>query len=231
MDVTLLQELNQARAARRAVMLVTHLDTGAQRLIHRGDVAETDPLAEEAGKRFLSGKSGLFSDADGAELFLTVHLPPPRLVIIGAVHISKALVPMAQLAGFDVRVIDPRGAFATEARFPAGLLHADWPEDVLAQHPLDPYTALAAVTHDPKIDDFPLEQALRTGCFYVGALGSRKTHGKRVERLLAAGLSEAQIQRIDAPIGLSIGAASPAEIAVSVLASIIAALRLPAETR
>ncbi|MBO0346490.1 XdhC family protein [Roseibium sp. CAU 1637] len=229
MDVGLLQTLNTERAARRAAILVSPLDGRPQRLIKHSDSWQDDPLAEALERRFRSGKSGIVEIADGPDLFLTVQVPPPRLVIIGAVHISKALVPMAQIAGFDVAVIDPRGAFASEARFPADILHADWPEDVLNTAPLDPFTALAAVTHDPKIDDYPLISALKSDCFYVGALGSRKTHGKRAERLQAAGLTTSQINRIDAPIGLDIGAASPEEIAVAVLGQIISALRKPTE--
>ncbi|WP_417672292.1 XdhC family protein [Roseibium sp.] len=225
MDHALLSALNTEHAARRAAILITDMATGAQRLVRKGDDLGSDPLADELAKRFRSGKSGLVETNDGTSAFLTVMVPSPRLVIIGAVHISQALVPMAEIAGFDVTVIDPRTAFATEERFPAGSLKADWPEDVLKDTPLDAFTALAAVTHDPKIDDFPLQEALKTGCFYVGALGSRKTHGKRVERFLAAGLTEDQIASIDAPIGADIGAASPSEIAVAVLTNIIAALR------
>lgn len=225
MDLSLLSALNGERAARRAAILVTDVATGAQRLIKREEDYGADPLHEELARRFRSGKSGMIEDGDGASFFLTVSVPPPRLVIIGAVHISQALTPMAELAGFDVTVIDPRTAFATEDRFPGGALYAEWPEDVLKDRPLDPFTAVAAVTHDPKIDDTPLIEALRTGCFYVGALGSRKTHAKRVERFLDAGLTQADIDRIDAPIGLDIGAASPSEIAVAVLAGIIGALR------
>ena len=191
-------------------------------------VREGDQVAGELGealaKAFRSGKSTTV-EAEGRPLFLNVHVPPPRLVVIGAVHISQALAPMAAIAGFDMEIIDPRTAFATPERFPDVALFAEWPEDVLKERPLDPYTALAAITHDPKIDDFALAAALRAGCFYVGALGSRKTHGKRVERLLAMGVSAAEIERIHAPIGLDIGAASPAEIGVAVLAQIIQALR------
>ncbi len=225
MEISLLQTLNADRAARRAAILVTEVKTGAQRLVRQGDDLATDPLGEELQKRLRSGKSGMVEDASGKALFLTVSVPPPRLVIIGAVHISQALVPMAEIAGFDVTVIDPRTAFATVERFPERILKADWPQDVLKETPLDSYTALVAVTHDPKIDDFPIQTALETGCFYVGALGSRKTHGTRVDRLKAAGVSEAALSRIQAPIGLDIGAASPAEIAVAVLGAVISALR------
>jgi len=154
-----------------------------------------------------------------------VHLPPPRIVAIGAVHISQALAPMARLAGFDIEIIDPRTAFATPERFEGSKVHADWPETVLAARPLDAFTAVAALTHDPKIDDFPLGAALNTGCFYVGALGSRKTHAKRLERLKENGVADDALARIHAPIGLDIGASSPPEIAVAVLAEIIRALR------
>ncbi len=152
-------------------------------------------------------------------------MPPPRIVVVGAVHISQAMVPICRTIGWDLTVVDPRTAFATPDRFPDVPLHADWPETVLPGLALDPYTALAAVTHDPKIDDFALQHAIERGCFYVGALGSRKTHAKRRERLLGAGLSEADIEIVRAPIGLDIGAASPAEIAVAVVAEIIEAFR------
>lgn len=225
MDLSILSALNEERLSRRATILVTNTTTGQQRLVLKGSDYAGDPLAEEFSRRFRSGKSGMVEGPDGASFFLTVSVPPPRLVIIGAVHISQALVPMAEATGFDVTVIDPRTAFATEDRFPDGTLRAEWPEDVLKEHPLDSYTAVAAVTHDPKIDDMPLISALNADCFYVGALGSRKTHGKRLERFRAEGVSDAQIARIDAPIGLDIGASSPSEIAVSILAGIIKALR------
>jgi len=224
MDFSLLELLNRERAARRAAILVTRLDDSSQRLVRKEDGYASDPLAEELEKRFRSGKSGTIETEEG-NVFLTVSVPAPRLVIIGAVHITQALVPMAEIAGLDVTVIDPRTAFATEDRFPSSSLKADWPEVVLNETPLDAYTAVAAVTHDPKIDDFPLIEALKTGCFYVGALGSRKTHAKRLERFEAVGVDPALFDRIDAPIGLDIGAASPEEIAVAVLGSIITALR------
>jgi xanthine dehydrogenase accessory factor len=224
MDLSLLKTLNEDRANRRAAILVTDLADGKQRLVRKSDDFAGDPLAEEFAKRFRSGKSGMVT-AETGEAFLNVSLPAPRLVIIGAVHISQALVPMAEIAGLDVTVIDPRTAFATDERFPGGKLMAEWPQDVLSGTPLDAYTALAAVTHDPKIDDFPLIEALKAGCFYVGALGSRKTHAKRLERFREAGLDPALFERIDAPIGLDIGAASPEEIAVAVLGAVIKALR------
>lgn len=225
MDLSLLKKLNEERAARRGCILVTEVDSGAQRLVREGEDQAGDPLAEELERRFRSGKSGLIEHPTGRQ-FLTVIVPPPQLIIIGAVHISQALAPMARIAGFDPVIIDPRTAFASAERFPDVPLFAEWPQDVIPERvPLDRYCALAAVTHDPKIDDYPLQAALQADCFYVGALGSRKTHAKRVERLREAGLASAAIERIHAPIGLDIGAASPAEIAVAVLAQVIEELR------
>ena len=223
MDPYVLKTLNAERRARRAAMIVTDLDDGRDRVVKEGDPV-TGELGEAVAKAFRTGNSAM-AMADGRSFFLNVHLPPPRLVVIGAVHISQALAPMAEIAGFPMEIIDPRTAFATPERFPDVPLAVDWPEDVLEQRPLDGYTALAALTHDPKIDDFPLKAALEAGCFYVGALGSRKTHAKRVERLRAMGVSEARISAIHAPIGLDIGAASPAEIAVAILAQVIEAFR------
>jgi xanthine dehydrogenase accessory factor len=216
-----LKALNDARRERRAAIIVTDTETGAQRFVAAADTAK-DPLATELQQRFRSGRSGMLEDG---RTFLTVSVPPPRLVIIGAVHISQVLSPMARLAGFDVTIIDPRTAFASIERFPDVPLIAEWPEEALIRVPLDPYTGLVALTHDPKIDDFPILLALRSGCFYVGALGSRKTHGKRIERLLEQGAPRADLERIHAPIGIDIGAQSPAEIAVAILAEVIAALR------
>ncbi len=223
MDPRLLKELNAARQARKAAVLVTDLEAGRGRLVVEGEAIGGD-LGAEVTARLRSGKSGSV-EIDGRPHFLNVYLPPPRIVVIGAVHISQALYPMARIAGFDLTIIDPRTAFATAERFAGADLVADWPEDALKVRPLDGYTALAALTHDPKIDDYPIAIALKSGCFYVGALGSRKTHGKRVERLKAEGFGDGEIARISAPIGLDIGAASPGEIAVAILADIIQAFR------
>jgi xanthine dehydrogenase accessory factor len=223
MDTASLKRLNEERRARRAAILVTDLGDGSDRVVCEGDAVAGD-LGAAVTRAFRTGSSGSV-EAEGRTYFLNVHLPQPRLVVIGAVHISQALAPMALVAGYPVEIIDPRTAFATMDRFPEVALHAEWPQDVLAARPLDAYTALAAVTHDPKIDDFALKAALDAGCFYVGALGSRKTHARRVERLLAAGATADEIARIHAPIGLDIGAASPAEIAVAVLAQVIEAFR------
>lgn len=223
MDPHALAEVNAERQARRAVILLTDLAGGADRVIREGE-AIGGALGEAVASAFRSGKSGAI-DIDGRRLFLNVHVPPPRLVVIGAVHISQALAPLAKVAGYAMEIIDPRTAFATPERFSDVDLFADWPETVLESRPLDAYCALAAVTHDPKIDDFALSAALKAGCFYVGALGSRKTHAKRLERLKTAGFSEDALSAIRAPIGLPIGAASPAEIAVATLAQVIEAFR------
>lgn len=223
MDAAALRKLNEARRGRRAAALITDLADGRTSVIEEGEPVPA-PLADAVAKAFRTGASAPV-EADGRTLFINVHLPHPRLVAIGAVHISQALAPMAAIAGFDMEIIDPRTAFATSDRFPDVPLRAEWPEDALKKSPFDAYTAVAALTHDPKIDDFALKAALDAGCFYVGALGSRKTHAKRVERLLALGTSADAVERINAPIGLDIGASSPAEIAVAVLAQVIGALR------
>jgi xanthine dehydrogenase accessory factor len=223
MRLDALARLNEARHARQAAAVVTRLESGDVEVVVEGDTL-SGPLGEEVAKVFRSGKAATV-EIDGASLFVNVHLPPPRIVAIGAVHITQALARMAPVAGYDLVIIDPRTAFATEERFEGVQLIADWPEDVLKDRPLDAYTALAAVTHDPKIDDFPLSEALKAGCFYVGALGSRKTHAKRLERLKELGRTDNELCRIAAPIGLDIGAASPAEIALAILAEIVQAFR------
>ena len=228
MKLDILRELNAERAARRAAVVVTDVASGAQRLVKAGDVSR-DPLKDLIEKHIRSGKSGMEETPDG-KVFLTVHVPPAQLVITGAVHISQTLAPMGQLLGYDVTIVDPRTAFASPERFPDVPLIAEWPDVALPPLNVDHYTAFVAVTHDPKIDDPALLHAFARDCFYIGALGSRKTHAKRAERLKAQGASDADIARIHAPIGLSIGAVSPSEIAVSIMAEITAELRLPKET-
>jgi len=224
----LLSALNAERAARRAAILVTDMASGAQRLVKAADIS-TDPLKELLEKHLRSGKSGM-EETGGARVFLTVHVPPPRLVITGAVHISQALAPMARLLGYDVTIVDPRTAFATVERFPEVKVIAEWPDVALPPLGIDRYTAFVALTHDPKIDDPALLHAFSRNCFYIGALGSKKTHARRVARLKEQGANDADVARIHAPIGLAIGAVSPAEIAVAIMAEITARLRLPAET-
>ena len=227
MNLDILQTLNAERAARRAVVVITNVDSGAQRLVKAPDAAR-DPLAALIQKRLRMGKSGMEETAQG-RVFLTVHVPSPKLVVTGAVHISQALAPMATLVGYDVVIVDPRTAFASEERFPDVKVIAQWPDEALPPLNVDRYTAFVALTHDPKIDDPALKHALARDCFYIGALGSKKTHARRVERLKLAGLTDADIARIHAPIGLPIGAMSPPEIAVAILAEITQALRLEAD--
>jgi len=223
----LLSALNGERTARRAVIVVTDVETGAQQLVKGAEIAG-DPLREVLEKHLRTGKSGMAESPQG-RVFLTVYVPPPRLVITGAVHISQALAPMAKLTGYDVTIVDPRTAFASHERFPDVKLIADWPDAALPPLAIDHYTAFVALTHDPKIDDPALTHALERDCFYIGALGSKKTHARRVERLKAQGIGDAKIARIHSPIGLAIGAVSPAEIAVAIIGEITARLRLPAE--
>ena len=173
-------------------------------------------------------KSGMEETPQG-RVFLTVHVPSARLVITGAVHISQALAPMAALVGYDVTIVDPRTAFASQERFPDVKVIAEWPDAALPPLNIDRYTAFVALTHDPKIDDPALLHALQRDCFYIGALGSKKTHARRVDRLKQAGISDAAVARIHAPIGLSIGAVSPAEIAVSIIAEITQSLRVKSD--
>jgi xanthine dehydrogenase accessory factor len=223
MDIDQLAALNHHREAREAVALVTDLATGAGRLV-TPEAAGGDPLAEALTEAFRSGKSGMV-EAGGGKHFINVHVPPVKLVVIGAVHISQALAEMARTVGLDCTIVDPRTAFATPERFPNTRVIAEWPDVALPGLKLDRYTAFVALTHDPKVDDPAILHAMEKHCFYLGALGSRKTHAKRLERLGAAGASEADLAAIRAPIGLDIGAVSPAEIAVSILGEIIATMR------
>jgi xanthine dehydrogenase accessory factor len=219
----ILRSLNTERAARRAAVLVTDLASGEQRLVKAADVGH-DPLKELLEKHVRSGKSGAEETPQG-KVFLTVHVPPPRLVITGAVHISQALAPIGKLLGYDVTIVDPRTAFASIERFPDVKVIAEWPDVALPPLGIDRYTAFAALTHDPKIDDPALTHALARDCFYIGALGSKKTHGRRLDRLKAQGLSDAALARIHAPIGLDIAAVTPSEIAVAIMGEITARLR------
>jgi xanthine dehydrogenase accessory factor len=223
----ILKTLNSERAARRAVVVVTDIASGQQRLVKANDIAK-DPLKALLEKRIRMAKSGMEETPQG-KVFLTVHVPSPQLVITGAVHISQTLAPVGHLLGYAVTIVDPRTAFATVERFPDVKVVADWPDGALPPLNVDHYTAFVALTHDPKIDDPALLHALSRDCFYIGALGSKKTHAKRVARLKEKGISDADIARIHAPIGLDIGAVSPAEIAVSIMAEITARLRQKAD--
>ena len=223
MKLEVLKALNEERAQRRAVVLITNTESGEQRLVKAADVGK-DPLKPHLEKRIRMGKSGT-EDTPQGKLFFTVHVPSPQLVITGAVHISQALAPIGKLLGYDVTIVDPRTAFATPERFPDVKVVAEWPDVALPPLNVDRYTAFVALTHDPKIDDPALLHALSRDCFYIGALGSKKTQAKRVARLKEQGRSDAEIARIHAPIGLDIGAVSPPEIAVAIMGEITARLR------
>jgi xanthine dehydrogenase accessory factor len=228
MKLDILSALNIEREARRAAIVVTDTANGRQRLVKAADVAK-DPLRAVLADHLRTGKSGMAETAEG-RVFLTVHVPAPQLVIAGAVHISQALAPIGKMLGYDVTIIDPRTAFASPERFPDVKVIAEWPDTALPPLNVDRYTAFVALTHDPKIDDPALSHALKRDCFYIGALGSRKTHARRVERLKQEGFSDADIARIAAPIGLDIGAVSPAEIAVAIMAQITEKLREEADS-
>jgi xanthine dehydrogenase accessory factor len=223
MKLDILTALNAERAARRAAVVVTNVENGRQRLVKAADIA-MDPLRPLLAEHLRTSKSGMEDSADG-RVFLTVYVPAPQLVITGAVHISQALAPIGRLLGYDVTIVDPRTAFASVERFPDVKVIAEWPDTALPPLNVDRYTAFVALTHDPKIDDPALSHALARDCFYIGALGSRKTHARRIERLKAQGIGEAALARIHAPIGLDIGAVSPAEIAVAIMAQITERLR------
>jgi xanthine dehydrogenase accessory factor len=223
MNRDLLDRLLTARRDRRAVAVITDLETGAQRLVGE-DEAPEDVLSAALVSGFRFDRSGIAESEEG-EFFVNIYNPPLKLVIVGAVHIAQALIPIARLAGYDITVIDPRGAFASPERFPDVTLLAEWPDEALPKIEIDRRTAMIALTHDPKVDDPALTAALESTCFYVGALGSKKTHAARLERLTAAGLEPDMLARIHAPIGLAIGARGPAEIAISIMAEMTRALR------
>ena len=216
----ILEQLLAARANRQAVALITDLASGEQRIVPRSASAG-DPLAAKLDEAFRFDQSGSHEGQ-----FINIHNPPLRLVIIGAVHIAQSVIPIAQQLGYDVTVIDPRGAFATGARFPGIALHTEWPDEIIPKIGLDPRTALIALTHDPKIDDPALDAALKSDVFYIGALGSKKTQASRAQRLKDAGFTEEQVARIHGPIGLNIGAKGAPEIAVSIMGEVTRCLRL-----
>jgi xanthine dehydrogenase accessory factor len=220
----ILKALNEERAARRAVIVVTNQDSGAQRLVKQADIGG-DALKPVLEKHLRSGKSGIEETSEG-KVFLTVHVPSAKLIVTGAVHISQALAPIGRMLGYDVAIVDPRTAFATPERFPDVKVIAEWPDAALPPLGIDRYTAFVALTHDPKIDDPGLAMALKSDCFYIGALGSRKTHARRLERLKQErGFTDNDLGRIHAPVGLDIGAVSPAEIAVAIMGQITQRLR------
>jgi xanthine dehydrogenase accessory factor len=219
-----LRILNEMRDAGRAVARATDLATGDDRLVD--PYTDRSPLGLAAGEAARADQSGSV-EVEGRVWFLAVFNPPLELAVVGAVHIAQPLTQIAALAGYRVRVIDPREAFATPQRFPGVALSHDWPDEALAREPLGPRSALVALTHDPKVDDPALSAALASDCFYIGVLGSKKTHAARLARLKTAGFDDAQLSRIRGPVGLAIGAKSPAEIAISIMAEITQTLRQP----
>lgn len=216
--------LQEARTKRRAVVLATRLSDAAETLVYPdravGALAD-DAALLSAAHRALEIRRSETVDLSGEKIFLNVYVPPARLIIVGAVHIAQSLAPMASLMDFDVTVIDPRRAFATDSRFPGIKVMQEWADEAFEKMGLDASTAVVTLTHDPKLDDPALEAALRSEVFYIGALGSKRTHAKRKDRLAEAGIAEEQFSRIHGPVGLNIGARSPAEIAVSILGQIV----------
>jgi xanthine dehydrogenase accessory factor len=224
MQASTVTALKEARAGRRAVVLATRLSDAAEALVYpdraEGALADDAAVVSAARRALAIGRSETV-DIAGQRTFLNVYVPPQRLIVVGAVHIAQTLAPMASLTDFDVTVVDPRRAFATDSRFPGVKVLQEWADEAFEKLGLDAATAVVTLTHDPKLDDPALEAALRSDVFYIGALGSKRTHARRRERLAAAGIGEEQFARIHGPVGLDIGARSPAEIAVSILAQII----------
>ncbi|MEM7525981.1 MAG: XdhC/CoxI family protein [Pseudomonadota bacterium] len=216
-DRALIEAVAEARTGRDAVVYAANPETWERRLIHPG---ADDDLAEAAAAARRSDKSGFAGD-----WFLGVHNPPLRLAVIGAVHIAQPLMKMARLSGYDPVLIDPREAFGSSDRFPGETISHDWPDDALGLFGLDERTAVVTLTHDPKLDDPAIRAALKAPVFYLGCLGSKKTHAKRIARLEGDGFSAEDIARIHGPVGLDIGAKSPAEIAVAILAEMTTRLR------
>jgi len=224
-----LEEVREERAAKRPVILVTDLESGRQELVRARDLEEGKldadllALAQEALRKDRSASA----ETRGRRFFVRLFQPPLRLMVVGGVHIAQALVPMARHTGFEVCLVDPRAAFASDDRFPETDLRNEWPDAALANLAPDARTAIVTLTHDPKLDDPALVAALRSPAFYIGSLGSRRTHTARLERLRAFGFGDAALARIHAPVGLAIGASSPGEIAIAILAEVVATLRLP----
>ena len=219
----ILERLQTARTAKRPVALATNLRSGQQRLIYTDDsegelCLDVDMIAAAAGAIHRDEHIRLPTPA--GEVFVQIFNPPPRLLIVGAVHIAQPLARVGDLAGYGVTIVDPRRGFATSQRFEGIEISGDWPDEAMAKLKPDARTAVVTLTHDPKLDDPALEAALKSPAFYIGALGSRKTHAARLERLTALGFKEADLKRIHGPVGLDISALSPAEIAISILAQI-----------
>jgi xanthine dehydrogenase accessory factor len=223
MNAEILQKLLEARAAAQPVALATNLRSGQQLLIHpdrtEGELCLDVDMVAAAVDALKRDESITFKTGAG-EVFVQVHNPPPRVIIVGAVHIAEQFARMAALTGYGVHVIDPRRSFAERQVFEGFTVHSDWPDEAMRELKPDMRTAVVTLTHDPKLDDPALIEALRSSAFYIGALGSRKTHAARLQRLAEQGMTAEQLQRIRGPVGLAIGAISPAEIAISIMAEI-----------
>lgn len=225
MKTETLKQILQDKADKRAVVLITDLDSGAEQLVYPYEKFCGSDVHDLAAEVAQSDKSRTVEMEDGRRLFLHAFNPALRMLIVGAVHIAQPLSRMASLSGYDVAVIDPRTHFASPDRFPGLTLSHDWPDEAIEALKPDTRTAIVTLTHDPKMDDPALVVALRSPAFYIGSLGSKRTHAKRLDRLAANGFDEATLARIHGPVGLDIGAKSPAEIAVSIMAEITVALR------
>ena len=227
-----LDSLIAAKSAKHPTVVITELESGAQTLWvdsrTTGDI-DINTTLSTAIERALRRDKGETLDEDGKRFCLHPFPPPKRMIVVGAVHIAQALIPMAKLSGYEVVIIDPRQAFASKSRFPGVTLNHSWPDEAMTELDPDRRTAVVTLTHDPKLDDPALMIALHSNAFYIGSLGSKRTHAKRLERLREAGLTEQELSRINAPIGLDIGAVSPAEIAVSIMGQITATLHTPAK--
>ena len=227
-----LNSLIAAKNAKHPTVVITELNSGAQTLWIDGKSSgeiKINPILSEVIDRTLRRDKGETLDESGKRYFLQPFPPPKRMIVVGAVHIAQSLVPMAKLSGYDVTIIDPRETFASGARFPGVNLNHNWPDEAMTDLDPDRRTAVVTLTHDPKLDDPALTVALRSNAFYIGSLGSKRTHAKRLERLRGDGLTEVELSRINAPIGLDIGAVSPAEIAVSIMGEITAILHATAQ--
>lgn len=228
-----LSQLIKDQNEKKAVALATDIDNGLQTLVYDNTAIGPDENNEEIqqiARQAMRDDRCKIYDIGGRRIFIEVFNPSLRMLIVGAVHIAQPLSRMASVAGYDVTVIDPRASFATDERFPGITLNGEWPDDGMRDLDPDRRTAIVTLTHDPKLDDPGIEVALKSDAFYIGALGSRKTHAARVERLTATGFSETEIARIHAPVGLSIGSVSPAEIAISILAQVTDVLHRKADT-
>ncbi|MEZ5924974.1 MAG: XdhC family protein [Hyphomicrobiaceae bacterium] len=219
-----LGELLECIRRRQPVLTVTNLASGDVHLVRAEVVGSEGRLAGDLREALRTDKARTVKTEEG-DVFINVFNPPLRMLMVGAVHISQALIPLAERAGYDVTVVDPRTAFATPERFAGVRLVAEWPDEVIPTLGLDRRTAVILLTHDPKIDDPALKLALKSDAFYIGALGSTRTHAKRIERMQAAGFDGRELARIHAPIGLDIGAVGPVEIALSIMAEVTAVLR------